>query len=127
MLPPDTAVMWDTRDKRPASARNRTRPRWYRLARKPPPERASPIFFMCAARARVVRRTTSGGPDRGQRDLGLDDGGQLAECEHLFGRRGCEQVHAACDDPRPAGLVARPEAGPVVAVEVLVEQDQVAP
>src|SRR5262249_4494102 len=32
-----------------------------------------------------------------------------------------------CDEPRPAGLVAGPDARPVVAVEVLVEEDQVAP
>src|SRR6266704_960320 len=36
-------------------------------------------------------------------------------------------MHRAGDDPSPSGLVARAEAGPVVAVEVLVEQEHVAP
>ena len=38
-----------------------------------------------------------------------------------------EQVHQPRDDPRPAGLVTGAEAGAVVAVEVLVEQDVVTP
>src|SRR5262249_25485078 len=42
-------------------------------------------------------------------------------------RHGREQVHGPGDDAGPAGLVAGPEAGPVVAVEVLVEQDEVPP
>src|SRR4051794_38457784 len=45
MLPPDTEVMWLTCGRMPASKRKRTRPRWYRVARNPPPERASPIFL----------------------------------------------------------------------------------
>src|SRR6266540_4103129 len=36
-------------------------------------------------------------------------------------------MHGAGDDSSPSRLVARAEAGPVVAVEVLVEQEQVAP
>src|SRR5206468_8865178 len=36
-------------------------------------------------------------------------------------------MHHAGDDSRPAGLVARAEAGPVVAVEVFVEQQAIAP
>jgi hypothetical protein len=36
-------------------------------------------------------------------------------------------MHEAGDDPGPAGLMAGTQAGPVVAVEVLVEQDEVAP
>ena len=38
-----------------------------------------------------------------------------------------EQVHEPGDDAGPAGLVAGAEAGAVVAVEVLVEQQAVAP
>ena len=53
--------------------------------------------------------------------------GFLAEFEHLFRGAGGEHVHDAGDDPRPAGLVAGPEAGPVVAVEILVEQHEIAP
>src|SRR3954463_14755253 len=45
-LPPDTEVMWVIRGRIPASRRNLTTPRWYRLARKPPPERARPIRFL---------------------------------------------------------------------------------
>src|SRR5512134_479735 len=38
-----------------------------------------------------------------------------------------EEVEKPCDEAGPAGLVAGPDAGPVVAVEVLVEEDQGAP
>src|SRR5262245_6627242 len=61
------------------------------------------------------------------RRLCLHDGGRLAHLEELLGRTGGEQVHAAGDDPGPAGLMARAEPGAVVAVEVLVEQDEIAP
>src|SRR5215471_383145 len=57
----------------------------------------------------------------------LPDGCRLAQIEELLGRAGGEQMHAAGDDPGPAGLMARAEAGSVVAVEVLVEQDEIAP
>src|SRR6516164_854966 len=40
---------------------------------------------------------------------------------------GCEQVHGPGDEPCPAGLVAGAEAGSVVTVEILVEQEAVAP
>jgi hypothetical protein len=36
-------------------------------------------------------------------------------------------MHASRDDAGPTGLVARAEAGPVVTVEIFVEQDQIAP
>src|SRR5713101_4782908 len=36
-------------------------------------------------------------------------------------------MHAAGDDSRPASLVTGAEAGPVVAVKVLVKQDEIAP
>src|SRR5215467_9021595 len=61
------------------------------------------------------------------RRLDLGDDGLLANVEQLLGGGGREQVHGARDDPGPSGLMARPEAGTVVAVEVLVEEDEVAP
>ena len=69
------------------------------------------------------RRSRSGHP----RLLHFHDPGHLAELEELLGRAGREQMHATGDDPGPSGLVARAEAGSVVAVEVLVEQEVVAP
>src|SRR4249920_316020 len=60
------------------------------------------------------------------RRLHLDDAGGLAESQELLGGAGREEMHGAGDDAGPAGLVARAEARPVVAVEVLVEQDEVA-
>ena len=36
-------------------------------------------------------------------------------------------MQAPRDDPRPAGLVAGSEAGPVIAVEILIEQQAIAP
>src|SRR6516162_3430855 len=54
-------------------------------------------------------------------EVGLSDRAALA------GPQGGEQVHDPGDDPRPAGLVAGAEAGPVVAVEVLVEEEAIAP
>src|SRR6478752_7294309 len=45
MLPPDTAVMCVTSGRILASRRKRTMPRWYKVARKPPPESARPIFM----------------------------------------------------------------------------------
>src|SRR5262249_24636309 len=38
-----------------------------------------------------------------------------------------DQLDQRCDEPRPAGLVRRSDAGAVVAVEVLEEENQVAP
>src|ERR1700758_2470876 len=55
------------------------------------------------------------------------EGGRLAEREGLLGRGRGEQMHGPGDGAGPSGLVARAEAGPVVAVEVLVEQDEIAP
>ena len=51
----------------------------------------------------------------------------MAEFEHLIGRRGSEQVHGSRYDSRPACLVAGAKPSPVIAVKILVEQDQVAP
>src|SRR6516165_11382989 len=59
--------------------------------------------------------------------LRLHEGGRLAELQRLLGRGGCEEVHGPGNDAGPAGLMACAEAGPVVAVEVLVEQDEIAP
>src|SRR6185295_12295216 len=59
--------------------------------------------------------------------IGLDRGGHLTELEQLVGRAGREHVHETGDDSRPAGLVAGSEPRAVVAVEVLVEEDEIAP
>src|ERR1700755_1950070 len=48
-------------------------------------------------------------------------------CEYLPGVDGGEEMHDARDDARPARLVVRPDSGAVVAVEVLVELQVVAP
>ena len=64
---------------------------------------------------------------RRKRGLDFRDPRHLAELEHLLsgGRR--EQVHAPRDDAGPSGLMARSQTGSVVAMEVLVEQDVIAP
>src|SRR5262245_26554127 len=48
--------------------------------------------------------------------------GRLPAGEGPLGSQGREEVQGPRDDPGPAGLVARPETGPVVPVEILVEQ-----
>src|SRR5262245_63144469 len=65
MLPPDTEVMCVTCCKKPASRRNRTSPRWYKVARNPPPDKASPIFFIadsetCAQPRNLARHDLRG-------------------------------------------------------------------
>src|SRR5437773_10573652 len=62
-----------------------------------------------------------------RRLLDFLEGGLVAAFEELLGRDGCKYMHGAGDDARPSRLVARAEAGPVVAVEVFVEQEIVAP
>src|SRR5215468_4042132 len=59
--------------------------------------------------------------------LHFDDGRGPADLEELLGRAAPEQMHPSSDQPGPPGLVARAEACPVVAMEVLVEEDEVAP
>src|SRR5213080_4148124 len=61
-----------------------------------------------------------------RRLLDFLEGGLVAAFEELLGRDGCKYMHGAGDDARPSRLVARAEAGPVVAVEVFVEQEIVA-
>ena len=51
----------------------------------------------------------------------------LGDGERVFGLDASEEVEDARDEARPPRLVAGAEAGAVVAVEVLVEEDQVAP
>ena len=51
----------------------------------------------------------------------------LRRQQHVGCVDAAEEVQQAGDDSRPTGLVAGPEAGPVVPVEVLVEEDQVTP
>ena len=53
--------------------------------------------------------------------------GLLAVSQRMLGREGREQVHQPGDDTGPARLVAGPKPGPVVAVEILVEQQAIAP
>src|SRR5262245_38953672 len=50
-----------------------------------------------------------------------------AECEEFRCRAGCEQMHASGNDPGPSRLVVGAETSPVVTVEVLIEQDEIAP
>src|SRR5689334_19882921 len=59
--------------------------------------------------------------------LDFGERGLLAHLQHLLGRGGGEEMHEPGDDPGPAGLVARAEAGAVVAVEIFVEVQAVAP
>src|SRR5262245_64755111 len=59
--------------------------------------------------------------------LHLHDRRRLPELEELLGCARAEQMHTPRDDTGPPGLVARAEARPVVTVEVLVEQDEIAP
>src|SRR5262249_17352833 len=70
-----------------------------------------------AASARTARR----------RRLHLHDGRRLAELQELLGGARREQMHASRDHPGPSGLVTRAEAGAIVTMEVLVEQDEIAP
>src|SRR5262249_21469357 len=51
----------------------------------------------------------------------------LADIQELRGRAGGEQVQDAGDDARPPRLVAGAETSPVVAVQVLVEEQVVPP
>src|SRR5262245_45070485 len=80
-------------------------------------------------RARHGRPYKSGFPPRrtDRRRLRLQNGGDRAEPEVLLQRAGREQVHGTGDDAGPSRLVARTEPGAVVAVEVLVEQHEIAP
>src|SRR5262245_49083865 len=57
----------------------------------------------------------------------VDDAGHLAGLEEALGRARRDQMHGPGDYAGPPGLVTRPQAGPVVAVEILVEQDEIAP
>src|SRR5262245_9735411 len=82
----------------------------------------------CAASPMSAPAPGAGARGRaGLRRLHLQGARVLAELEELLAGAGREQVHAARDDAGPAGLVARAEAGAVVAVEVLVEQEEIPP
>src|SRR6516165_9440783 len=59
--------------------------------------------------------------------LQVREGGRLAELQSPLGRGGCEEMHGPGNDAGPAGLMAGADTGPVVAMEVLVEQDEIAP
>src|SRR4051794_25635532 len=60
-----------------------------------------------------------------RRDLHRDR--VLADVAHLIRRRGGEEMHGARDRSGPAGLVIGAQAHAVVAVEVFVELDVIAP
>src|SRR5688572_11858553 len=53
--------------------------------------------------------------------------GHRAAIENLLRRHGCEQMHGAGYETRPAGLMAGTQTGPIVTVEIFVEQEMVAP
>src|ERR1700736_1057879 len=62
-----------------------------------------------------------------RRSLASSKDGALAQIEQLLGRRSRKEMHGARDNRGPAGLVARTETCSVIAVEVLVEENMVAP
>jgi len=53
--------------------------------------------------------------------------GRFAHLEELRSRACREHMHAPRHDAGPSGLMTRAQAGAVVAVKILVEQDEVAP
>ena len=57
----------------------------------------------------------------------LNERGLLARLQDTLGIQQAEELDELGHDPGPAGLVAGAQPGAVVAVEVLVEQDVVAP
>src|SRR5215472_2085280 len=59
--------------------------------------------------------------------LHLDHSGYSAEFQQLLGRARGEQMHDPRDHAGPSGLMAGAEPGAAVAVEILVEQDEIAP
>src|SRR6266850_4905965 len=73
------------------------------------------------AASRCTRRPAA------RRRIDLLDDSAPAALEKLLRRAGPEQVHQTGDDPGPAGLMARADAGSGVAVEVLVEERVVTP
>src|SRR5262249_199058 len=52
---------------------------------------------------------------------------RLPDLEHSFWRDVREQLHQAGDDPCPSGLMARAKSGSIVAVKVLIEEEQIPP
>src|SRR5215469_349094 len=57
----------------------------------------------------------------------LSDSGSFAECKHLLACGSGEQMNDACDNSGPSGLMAGAESGPVIAVKVFIEQEQLPP
>ena len=55
------------------------------------------------------------------------DSGAFANLLHLLTRSCSEQVHHPSDDSCPSGLVTGAEPRPVVAMEILIEREEVAP
>src|SRR5262245_62125362 len=95
-----------------------------------PTEREAPP---CCAQHRFPRlshhpKLLSGGNQLSSAGLlGFDGRHQLAALQKLLRGRGREQMQPTGNDAGPSGLMAGAQAGAVVAVEVLVEQDQIAP
>src|SRR5262245_25845342 len=113
-LPPDTDVICDTCRRIPASRRKRTSPRWYRLARKPPPERARPsllvVVVICGTPGSGKGAGGTPGSDllmAGLLDLRFENG-LPAAAQHRLRLQSSKQVKDAGDDAGPAGLMARP-------------------
>ena len=59
--------------------------------------------------------------------LQLSDSGGFAQLEHLFAIRSRKHMHDASYDSGPSSLMAGVKAGPVIAVEIFVEQQQILP
>src|SRR6185503_20181198 len=76
---------------------------------------------------RVPPERRAGLSDRRQRlPCGAEDAG-LPKLEHSLRSRRLEEMDDARDAAGPTGLVARAETGAVVAMEVLVEEQQITP
>src|SRR5262245_43314201 len=104
-----------SRSGRPVSGGSRRRsPPCRRAPKRAPPAGTSP------SSPRVCRLCA---PDRRR----LHYRSNSSELEELLRRARREEVHQPGDHSGPAGLMARTEAGAVVAVEILEEQDEVAP
>ena len=71
--------------------------------------------------SRLVTESSPGALTR-LHGLHLRDTSQLAELQNLLRRRRGKQMQGPGDDSGPSGLVAGAEPGPVVAVEVFVEE-----
>lgn len=69
-----------------------------------------------------LRRNFELCPDKLGERLAGKRSGFLSESENIFWLRHREQVHGPGDDPRPAGLVARTNAGTIITMKILVKE-----